>query len=117
MSSPKLVRLRASSSSDMVSSPQTNAPVTWLRGPFSPRPYCTVFPCMSYQFAQNVERIPPWCVISRYQSAAPSQIHIALRWGGCSEATCHRLIDKYEIPLRTTLPFGRVWTPAHSSHS
>ncbi len=59
MSSPKLDRLRANSASDMVTSPQTNAPVTWLRRPLSPKPNCTVFTCMSYQFDQNVERIPP----------------------------------------------------------
>src|ERR1700730_6307450 len=114
MSSPKLERLRANSSSDIVSSPQTNAPVTWLRGPLSPRPNCTVFTCMSYQFAQNVETIPPWCVMSRYQSAAPSQIHIAFRWGGCREATCHWLMAKYEMTFRPTLPLDQVWTPAHS---
>ena len=30
-----------------------------LRWPRSPAPYCTVLTCMSYQFAQNVERMPP----------------------------------------------------------
>jgi hypothetical protein len=47
---------------------------------------------MSYQFFQNVERMPPWRVMSRNQSAAPSQMHIAARCGGCSEATCHWLM-------------------------
>ena len=58
-------------------------------GPFSPRPYCTVLTCMSYQLAQNVETMPPWWVASRYQSDAPSQTHIAARCGGCRPATCH----------------------------
>src|SRR5690348_12356630 len=61
ISSPKSQRFFCSSRSDSVSSPHTSAPVTRLRGPRSPRPYCTVFTCMSYQLAQNVERIPPWC--------------------------------------------------------
>ena len=59
ISSPKLERFRVSCSSDIVSSPHTSAPVTMLRGPRSPSPYCTVFTCMSYQLAQNVDRMPP----------------------------------------------------------
>src|SRR5258706_506698 len=32
---------------------------------------------MSYQLAQKVLTMPPWCVPSRYQSAMPSQMQIA----------------------------------------
>src|SRR5689334_24350908 len=53
----------------------TSCPCTGLRLPRSPAPYCTVLTCMSYQFSQNVERMPPWCVMSRYQSAARSEEH------------------------------------------
>src|SRR3954464_6198643 len=114
MSSPKLQRLRASSASDSVSSPHTSAPVTRLRGPRSPSPYCTVLTCMSYQLAQKVDRMPPWCVMSRYQSAAPSQRHIAARGGGCRPAPCHWLMPKYETPDKPTLPVDQGCTPAHS---
>ncbi len=48
-----------------------------------------ILTCMSYQFSQNVERMPPWCVMSRYQSAEPSHTHMAARCGGCRDATCH----------------------------
>jgi hypothetical protein len=47
---------------------------------------------MSYQLAQKVERIPPWRVASRYQSAAPSQAHMAASPRGLREATCHWFI-------------------------
>jgi hypothetical protein len=76
-------------SSSYVSSPHTLTPVTGLTGPLSPSPYCTVLTCMSYQFAQNVETMPPWWVASRYQSHEPSHTHMAARCGGCSPATCH----------------------------
>ena len=89
MSSPNGTRLLASSCSDSVSGPHTSSPCTRLLLPRSPAPYCTVFTCMSYQFSQNVQTMPPWCVMSRYQSAQPSQMHIAARCGGCSVATCH----------------------------
>ena len=71
---------------------------------------------MSYQLAQKVLTMPPWCVPSRYQSAMPSQTQIAARCGGCSEATCHWLVPKYEMPFRPTLPFDHGCTPAHSMH-
>src|SRR3954468_6780690 len=92
ISAPKSQRFCASSSSVSVSGPQTRPPCTRERPPRSPAPCCTVLTCMSYQLAQKVERMPPWCVASRYQSAAPSQMHIAARRGGCSEATCHWLM-------------------------
>ncbi len=72
---------------------------------------------MSYQFAQNVERMPPWWVMSRYKSAAPSHTHIAARCRGWSEATCHWFMPKYEMPFRPTLPFDQGCTPAHSMQS
>jgi hypothetical protein len=59
MSAPRSVRLAASSGPLSLSSPQAGTPVLGLTGPFSPKPYCTVLTCMSYQFAQNVETIPP----------------------------------------------------------
>jgi 16S rRNA U516 pseudouridylate synthase RsuA-like enzyme len=63
--SPKSTRLRLSSSSERVSSPQTRRPLIGLTGPRSPMPYCTVLICWSYQCCQKVDRIPPWCVPSR----------------------------------------------------
>ena len=92
ISAPKSARLAASSSSVMVSSPQALTPVSGWRGPRSPNPCWTDFTCMSYQLAQKVETMPPWWVMSRYQSAAPSQTHMAARAGGWSDATCHWLI-------------------------
>ena len=59
MSSPKALRFLASSASDRVSGPQTSSPWTRERLPRSPAPYCTVFTCMSYQFSQNVQTMPP----------------------------------------------------------
>ena len=44
---------------EKVSSPHTSSPVTTLRGPRSPSPYCTLLTCTSYQAAQKVERMPP----------------------------------------------------------
>src|SRR4029079_6081213 len=92
ISAPNSDRLRASSASSSVSSPHTSTPVLGLTGPRSPRPYWTVLTCMSYQLVQNVERIPPWWVESRYQSDAPSHTHIAARCSGRSPATSHWFI-------------------------
>ena len=86
---PRSTRLRINSSSGSVSGPATSSPVLGLRGAFSPMPCWTLRICSGYQVVKNVLRIPPWWVMSRYQSAAPSHGHIAVRCGGCSEATCH----------------------------
>ena len=89
MSSPKAQRLAASSSSLSVVGPDTSSPVLELTAPRVPRPCCTVLTCMSYQLSQNVQRMPPWWVESRYHSAAPSHGIIATRCGGWREATDH----------------------------
>src|SRR6266403_771498 len=57
ISSPNSARFSWSSWSESVSSPHTATSVRRLRGPRSPRPYWTVFTCMSYQFAQKVQRL------------------------------------------------------------
>ena len=84
--------MRASSSSDSVSGPATYSPVLGFTAPRFPTPCWTVSTCGGYQLAQKVDTIPPWCVMSRYQSAAPSQMHIAVRCGGWRDATCHWLM-------------------------
>ena len=89
MSSPKAQRLAASSSSLSVAGPEVSSPVFGLTEPRAPRPCWTVLTCMSYQLSQNVLRMPPWWVESRYHSAAPSQGIMATRCGGWREATAH----------------------------
>jgi len=44
-----------------------------LRGPRCPRPYCTVFTCISYQLAQTSRESRRDASCRRYQSAAPSR--------------------------------------------
>ncbi len=63
-----------------------------LTGPRSPNAVLDGFHLHVVPVGQKVETMPPWWVMSRYQSAAPSQTHMAARAGGWSDATCHWLI-------------------------